>query len=286
VAFFLRSDSNLYASLRGRWIDFRYYDLMLPLDQAVRALNDFLPNILAGPPSLLGFLADAAERGELRIRPEKVISFAEVLEPQDRERLEQTFDQPLHQVYQCTEGLLAVTCPLGALHVQEDMVALQAGPLPGDPDRFTPVITDLWRRVQPMLRHRMNDVVAFDAGACKCGSAFRVLSRIEGRCDDVCYFDVDEGGVRPVFPDTVRRMVLLAAPEIRDYQVFQEGVGRLRIHLEPEPEADFGALERAVRESVARTLARYNCHARDLRIERGLEPVPARSKRRRVQRIG
>jgi putative adenylate-forming enzyme len=226
------------------------------------------------------------EQGELRIRPEKVISFAEVLEPQDRVRLERTFDQPLHQVYQCTEGLLAVTCPRGSLHVQEDMVALQAEPLPGDPDRFTPVITDLWRRVQPMLRHRMNDVVTFAPQPCKCGSAFRVLDRIEGRCDDVCYFQAAGGDLRPVFPDTLRRMVLLAGTEVRDYQVFQDGPGKLRVHLDPTPGADFGALALAVRESVHRTLDRYGCHAGEVRIERGLEPIPARAKRRRVQRIG
>jgi phenylacetate-coenzyme A ligase PaaK-like adenylate-forming protein len=113
-----------------------------------------------------------------------------------------------------------------------------------------------------------------------------VLSRIEGRCDDVCYFEGTDGGTRPVFPDTLRRMVLLAGGEVRDYQVFQEGIGRLRIHLEPTPEAEFSMLEHAVRESVARTLGRYDCRARDVRIERGLEPVPPRAKRRRVQRIG
>ncbi|MGV3723919.1 MAG: adenylate cyclase, partial [Actinomycetota bacterium] len=57
VAFFLRSNSNLYTRLRNRWIDFRYFDLMLRLPEAVSALNNLQPDLLAGPPSLLGFLA-------------------------------------------------------------------------------------------------------------------------------------------------------------------------------------------------------------------------------------
>src|SRR5215471_18637300 len=58
VAFFLRSNSNLYEQIGGRLIAFRYFDLMLPLAEAVAALNNFRPHIIVGPPSLLGLLAE------------------------------------------------------------------------------------------------------------------------------------------------------------------------------------------------------------------------------------
>jgi putative adenylate-forming enzyme len=282
VAFFLRSSSNLYSTLRSRWIDFRYFDLMTPLPAAIAALNAFQPDILAGPPSLLGFLAQAADCNELRIRPLKVVSFAEVLESHDRARIAASFQQPVHEVYQCTEGLLAMTCPEGSLHVQEDLVAMQAQPL-GE-GRVTPVVTDLWRRVQPFIRYRMNDVVTFAEGECRCGSAFRVLERIEGRCDDVCYFEDPQGARRPVFPDAIRRMVLLADPGIRDYQAIQEADGRLRIRLEVSEGTRFEMVAEAVRRSVERGLAEYECRLTALAIHEGLEPVAERAKRRRVRR--
>jgi len=131
VAFFLRSNSNLYEHIGGVLIAFRYFDLMLPLDEAVAALNDFRPHIIVGPPSLLGFLADERTRGKLHNCPERLISVAEVLEPQDRERIAAVFNAPVHQIYQCTEGLLAVSCTEGSLHIQEDVVLLQFEPLPG-----------------------------------------------------------------------------------------------------------------------------------------------------------
>jgi putative adenylate-forming enzyme len=285
VAFFLRSNSNLYEQVGGLLIQFRYFDLMLPLDEAVAALNRYRPNVLIGPPSLLSFLAGERERGSLRIAPQRLISVAEVLEPHDREWIERIFGAPVEQIYQCTEGLLAVSCAAGSLHIQEDVVALQLEPLPGgDGQRYTPVVTDLWRTTQPIIRYRLNDVLRIDPRPCRCGSSFRVISTIEGRCDDICYFESREGGARPFFPDTIRRMVLLASPHILDYQAIQERAGHLRIHLAVPDGTPFEQVAAAVRESVAATVAQYDCRPATVQIERGLVPVAPGAKRRRVQR--
>jgi len=285
VAFFLRSNSNLYERVGGRLVQFRYFDLMLPLADAVAQLNDFRPNVLIGPPSLLGFLAASAARGDLHIRPERLISVAEVLEPHDREQITAAFGAPVEQIYQCTEGLLAVSCAAGALHIQEDVVALQLAPLPDDAERVVPIVTDLWRTTQPIIRYRLNDVLQIDPRPCACGSAFRVIRAIEGRCDDVCYFEADAGGTRPFFPDTIRRMILLASAQIQDYQAVQERSGDLRIRLSIPDGAAFDAIAQAVRASVAATVAQYGCHPPTVTIEQGIIPAVPGAKRRRVQRI-
>jgi putative adenylate-forming enzyme len=284
IALFLRSNSNLYESLGGRWLRFRYHDLMTPLDQAIEALNADPPDFLAGPPSLLGFLADAFQKGKLHARPEWLVSVAEVLEPQDEEKLRAIFGVPVLQIYQCTEGLLAASCHAGSLHLQEDLVAVQLEPLDSLSVRFTPIVTDLWRRTQPIIRYRLNDVVSLDSRPCRCGSAFRVLSRIEGRCDDVCYFEQRGGGLRPIFPDTIRRMILLADAGLLDYQAFQESPARLRIHLDA-PAAEFSLLVSAVCRSVESIATQYDCLVPAIVIERGLEPVAQGAKRRRVRRL-
>ena len=129
VAFFLRSNSNLYEQVGSSLIHFRYFDLMLPLAEAIAALNDFHPHIVVGPPSLLGFLASARASGQLRIRPQRLLSVAEVLEQQEQEKIEAAFQVAVQQIYQCTEGLLAISCAHGSLHIQEDAVVLQFEPL-------------------------------------------------------------------------------------------------------------------------------------------------------------
>lgn len=286
VAFFLRSNSNLYEQVGSRLIRFRYFDLMLPLDEAVAALNDFQPQIIVGPPSLLGLLASAHTRGNLHIRPERLISVAEVLEEQDTQQLETVFQIPVHQIYQCTEGLLAVSCAQGSLHIQEDAVMLQLEALPeSNGERVMPIVTDLWRRTQPIIRYRLNDVLQLETHPCGCGSPFRVLRAIEGRCDDVCYFVSRTGEPRLFFPDTIRRMILLASQDITDYQVLQQSQGQLSIHLSINPGASFASVATLVQQSVNATLARYGCRPASVSIDQGIVPPAPGIKRRRVQRV-
>lgn len=285
VAFFLRSNSNLYEQVGGLLIAFRYFDLMQPLAEAVAELNDFQPHIIVGPPSLLGMLAEERLRGNLHTNPERLISVAEVLDPQDKERIEAVFNAPIHQIYQCTEGLLAVSCAAGSLHIQEDIVMLQFEPLPGSEKRVMPIVTDLWRKTQPIIRYRLNDILQLDPTSCRCGSAFRVIRIIEGRSDDICYFESLTGGARPFYPDTIRRMILLASPHIVDYQVVQERHGHMRIHLAVAPDIAFNSVAQEVKTSVATILEQYDCHPAELYIEEGLVPLPLGAKRRRVQRV-
>lgn len=295
VAFFLRANSNLYEQIGGLVIQFRYFDLMTPLLDAIRALNDLRPHVIVGPPSLLLLLAEARERGTLRARPHRLISVAEVLEPQDHARLHAVFAAPVHQIYQCTEGLLAISCARGSLHIQEDLVAIQAeeedgitedteGPRNGaETKRIQPIVTDLWRRTQPIVRYRLNDVVRLAAGPCACGSGFRVIDAVEGRSDDCCRFISADGGLRIFFPDTIRRMILLASGQIAEYQAVQARPGQLCVHLQVAAGADFGAVAQAVRASVAATLAQYGCRSAELEIAEGLDAAIPGAKRRRVR---
>jgi putative adenylate-forming enzyme len=285
VAFFLRSNSNLYEQVGGRLVRLRYFDLMLPLEQAIEQLNRLQPQLLVGPPSLLLLLAHERGRG-LRIAPERLISVAEVLEPQDKDDLQRCFGVRVDQIYQCTEGLIAATCAHGSLHIQEDLVAVQCEPIAGDPIRVTPIVTDLWRTVQPIVRYRLNDILTLSTAPCSCGSDFRVIAAVEGRCDDLFEFPTRAGATRPVFPDLIRRMILLASPDIADYQATQGGCGQIRIHLDLRPAGDWAAIAEALRRSVVATLASYDCVATTIEIRPGLLALPAGAKRRRVWHSG
>lgn len=285
VALFLRSNSNLYERVGSRLIRFRYFDLMLPLAEAVAALNRFAPQVIVGPPSLLLLLAAELRRGTLRCRPERLISAAEVLEPHDQTQLAASFGVPVEQIYQCTEGLLAVSCAAGGLHAQEDLVALQYAPLGDDATRVTPIVTDLWRTTQPIIRYRLNDVLQLDRRRCPCGSDFQLIQAIEGRCDDLCSFVSRTGGARIFFPDTIRRMILLSSPDILDYHALQTRCGQLCISLAVPPRASFATVAEAVRASVAATMAQYDCRAVELTIQQGIPPVAPGAKRRRVQQL-
>ncbi len=231
VALLLRSGGPLYEAVGGGRISFRYLDLARPLDEHVAALNDFAPTVLAAPPQALEFLAAELASGGLRIRPEQVFSLAEVLEPHVRDRVEAAFGLRLGQIYQATEGFLGITCARGSLHLNEDLLVVEEQPVDDASGRYTPVITDLYRRTQAVVRYRLGDLLV-RGGDCRCGSPFRVVDRIEGRSDDVLLLPDRAGVLSPLFADFARGAVL-GVPGVADFRLVQEAPDRIRLAVRP-----------------------------------------------------
>ena len=222
IALFLRANNALYESVRSRLVDFRYFDLTVPVGQHLADLAEYRPTILVAPPSVLRLLAGAGSRLD---GLQRVYSVAEVLDEGEAESFARAFGQQhLHQLYQCTEGFLARTCDQGVLHLNEQHVLIEPEWL--DERRFTPVVTDFFRRTQPIVRYRLNDVLVARRGPCPCGSVLRAIERIEGRADDTLLLDG-----RVVFADLVSRAVI-AADGFTEYAVVQTGPDRLQVQLD------------------------------------------------------
>jgi putative adenylate-forming enzyme len=108
VAFFLRANSNLYSSVQSALFEFRYFDIFKPIEILAKEVEEFQPDILAAQPSVLSDLAEFQKSGRIKIQPEKIISFAEVLYPEDKAFILSVFKAEFKEVYQCTEGFLGV----------------------------------------------------------------------------------------------------------------------------------------------------------------------------------
>ena len=220
VAFFLRANSNLYDSVKSKVLTFEFFDLMKDLKTQIPKLNKIQPTILVAQPSLLVELAKKKEAGELNINPDKIISVAEVLYPEDAEYLKSVFRQTIHQVYQCTEGLLATSCEHGTLHFNEDFLIIEKKYIDTDRKRFHPVITDLMRTTQPVVRYELNDII-HEKKDCPCGSKSIGIEQIEGRSDDVLIFESNDGSQKKIFPDFFRRAIIMSDESISDYTLVQ-----------------------------------------------------------------
>lgn len=241
----MRANSNLYEAVSSKNIQFLFFDIYRPMEENRKVLNLCKPDILVGQPSVLLEICDAVERQEVAIQPKKVISIAEVLEAQDAERIRRVFGLTvIDQVYQCTEGCLAVTCSHGTIHLNEDIVHIEKEYL--DEKRFIPIITDFTRRSQPIIRYRLNDILVERQEPCPCGSCFTALEKIEGREDDVFSFDTEAGGVVRVFPDFIRRCVLFAG-DVENYRVLQKETGELQIYLDGDTD-----MQNRIREEIRR----------------------------------
>lgn len=234
VALVLRAGGPLYESVGGGRISFSFFDLAVPMEAQFGGLADAAPTILAAPPSALRVLAQARAEGRLDITPERIFSIAEVLDPHDRAAVETAFGCRADQIYQATEGFLGISCGQGRLHLNEDVAVFEREPVSADGRRFTPVITDLFRRTQAMIRVRLDDVLVSSDQACPCGSPLQVIEQVEGRADDVLMLagQSDPGELRPLFADFVRSAVL-AAPGVQDFHVLQPAPGLLRLGISP-----------------------------------------------------
>ncbi len=229
IAFFLRSNSNLYESVNSFLISFSFYDLINPLETHIEKLNRTKPTILIAPAQVLRLLA---LNKDLNIKPKKIISVAEVLEDDDRKIIENRFSQKVHQIYQCTEGFLAHTCEVGNLHLNEDIVFIEKEWIDENSGRFLPIITDFNRKSQAVVRYKLDDILILKKEPCPCGSVFTSLKKIEGRCDDILKMKTLDNKDYLLFPDFVRNAIISANTTLDEYLVIKEN-DKLNIFLKP-----------------------------------------------------
>lgn len=284
AALCFRANSNLYGSVSSRRFQFGFFDLLEPPEKLIPRLDAFNPTLLIAPPAMLRLLAYAQRAGQLHLKPQRIFSVAEVLESQERAAIEESFGQRLHEIYQATEGFLAVTCAHGTLHLNEDLLVVQKDWLDRAQKKFSPVITDFRRATQPVLRYRLNDILTERATPCPCGSIFTALERIEGRCDDLLEFPSTRAGESiSVFPDFIRRAVITADDSIAEYSVTQRTDGVLEIALEVPP-AHRTHAEQSVRTGFARLCQTLGGPCPQLDFVPFVAPA-LNAKRRRVQRL-
>lgn len=274
LALALRAGSGLYDRASTLRVRFRYFDQLRPWDEIVAGLVAWQPTVLIAPARVLALLAAEAPR----LAPRRVISVAEVLDDLDRARITTAFGVRVEQIYQATEGLLGTSCEHGTVHLMEPHVIVEPEWLDAAHTRFTPRVTDLWRRTQPVIRFRMNDVLRVRETPCPCGRAALGLDAIDGRFDDLLWLDGERGRVC-MFPDLLTREIVLALPGLRDYRVRELARGAWRIDLAPLPAAD---ARRELTQRIAALTQRLG--APPPRIEfAAMAPEPLLGKQRRVR---
>lgn len=227
IAFFLRANSRLYTTLSKRKkIQFYFFDLLENFEDHIDRLNEIQPTIISAPTSVL--LALAREKHRLSITPEKIFAVAEVLEKRDELIISNLFQCQVAQVYQCTEGFLAISDKeSNHLLMNEEYLIIEKEWL--DEKRFVPIITDLLRTTQPIIRYRLDDVLIEEIS----NGVFTQLEGIEGREGDVCYA-TKNNKVLPLFADLIRQKMASFPFEFEDYAIQQHALNQFTIQIIPD----------------------------------------------------
>lgn len=228
VAVVLPLDTPLYDSAnRMARLSLAFFDINTPFDHLAAALDGFEPTLLIAPPRILRRLAGRP----MRRPPRRVFSAAEKLEEMDRGPIEAGFGCRLDEIYMATEGLFAVTCKAGRLHLTEDCMHFAFESVGGGLVR--PILSDFSRKEQIMARYRMNDLLRLDPSPCACGSPLMGVAEIVGREDDLFWLQGQDGGVVELTPDILRNAIVDSDRAIDDFRLVQTGPRAMRLELAP-----------------------------------------------------
>ena len=183
-ALHLRASNALYSDVqRGRFA-FAHFPLEGSCDETMAALARFDPTILVAPPHrLLAFARTGLELPSLR----HLFCGSEPVSAAETDYLEQAFGIRPRAIYQATEGFLGAECPEGRLHLNEHAIEFEFEPVPGTTG-FRPIITDLRRTSQPIVRLRGDDYIELTGEICPCGYGGRVINPPQGRMGDIWRF--------------------------------------------------------------------------------------------------
>jgi phenylacetate-CoA ligase len=201
-----------------------------PLPELVARLNEFQPRQLSAYPSIAAQLADEQIAGRLRLQLEGLTTNSEPLTPSVRDRLEQAFGVRTYNFYATTEGLYGNDCEAGSMHLFDDMCIVEnvdddGVPMPPGEVGSRILVTNLFNRVLPLIRFEITDLVAVEPEPCPCGRSLLRLRSLEGRAEDVLR-------LRGVVVHPLQFALVTADPDVREFQVVQEGDGlRLRVAL-------------------------------------------------------
>lgn len=236
IAFFLRANNPLYTTLnKSKTIQFHFFDLCENFNTHLQTLNRLQPSIISAPASVLTQLL--AEKSKLHLSLKQIISVAEVLDKIEEKKLTKAFGCPVLQIYQCTEGFLGVSDKhTSEITLNENNLIIEKEWL--DEHRFIPIITDLQRHTQPIIRYRLDDVLVMKSGA----YLYTVLSRIEGRLGDICY-GVNEEKRIPIFSDVLCQRISSSGIDFYDYVICQKELNHFTIQMIPEPHDKTGLIE-------------------------------------------
>ncbi len=205
------------------------------------------------------------------MRPRIVLTTSEVRTPEMSRRISDAFGTRPLDVYASTEtGLIAVECDRHqGRHLFEDQILLEnvdeAGrPVPDGQPGARLLVTNLFKRTQPLIRYELSDMVTLDSSACPCGRRTPRIVALDGRSDDILMLPGRDGRPRPVHPLAVRSPFASLA-EVRAYQIVHDGA--LHVRVVPSEGAEPSAVATHVSSALAGKLEQLGIVPPEIRVE-------------------
>jgi phenylacetate-coenzyme A ligase PaaK-like adenylate-forming protein len=162
------------------------------IDRLIRALTDFQPDAVFPYPSVAALLAREQLAGRLAITPRVIATHSELLTPEMARLIEQAWGiKPFNHYGLTEEPHVAADCAMHAgLHLFEDTAMIEVvdndfNPVPDGTMGTRYLLTNLYNRVQPLIRYEVTDMLCKAAQPCACGRPFTLIAEVGGRAEDM-----------------------------------------------------------------------------------------------------
>jgi len=205
----------------------------LDMQKYVRTINLYKPDLIRGYAGSLFELCHFAETKNVKInKPKILVSSAETLNNEMREKIESVFGNKLYDFYGSREtASLAGECKCGLMHIFEfnnyiEILNEYNQPVKeGQEGRI--IVTNLHNYSMPFIRYEIGDTAVLGFNKCKCGNILPTLVKICGRIEE--QFIKKNGDVVIGYFFVHLMGVVLNKGFIKKFQVIQEDYDKIRI---------------------------------------------------------
>lgn len=165
-----------------------HLDIKTPLDEWIKQLRAFRPNLIIGYPSAIKILAELVERGEVELNILRIISCGEPLGSSLRSYLEHIFHTKVVNFYGASESLaLGVeTDRTEGMLLFDDMNVIEHG-------EEGMYLTCLYNFAQPLIRYRLSDSLTLEGPQADSRYPFTRAVGLLGRNEDILWFQDRDG---------------------------------------------------------------------------------------------
>jgi phenylacetate-coenzyme A ligase PaaK-like adenylate-forming protein len=95
-----------------------------------------------------------------------------------------------------------------------------------------------------------------------------VIEQIQGRSDDVYWgMRSDGSGMQFIFPDYIRRAIIVLSDQIQEYQVIQESPDAVLVRLQVPDIVAHEQVAQAARKGIRQVFSNYGCHKPRVEVE-------------------
>ncbi len=204
-----------------------------PVEENIKALNDFKPDIIRSYGSYLDLLfREVASCGRNFRLPKLFVYGCDNLTDEVKELIEGEYGIPVMSYYNSIESFrIAFSCEESAgFHIHDDLCHLKVinenDEMSTEGESGRVVISNLVNRATVLLNYVLGDIGSLAKGPCPCGRTFSLLKRLEGRMDDIIH--MPDG--RFIHPRLIWS-VFVGRREVLQYQFIQHLPGSFELKV-------------------------------------------------------